>query len=727
MKTAKQLLYVFFLTVLTFSLLALATIKSIAGDDYKLWMQYMPVSDKEMLKQYRLAIKGLIFQGKSETIQIAKKETSQALFEMLCVDLPTVNTSFSDGFIVAGTPENSEIIAALNLGNKLKDAGDEGFIVTSATYKKKKCIVIAANQDIGVLYGSFHLLKLIQTHQSITNLDIVSAPKVKLRLLNHWDNLNRTVERGYAGFSIWDWHRLPGYIDTRYTDYARANASVGINGTVVSNVNANALILTEHYLIKLKALADVFRPYGIRLYLTARFSAPIEIGGLPAADPLIEDVKEWWKNKVDEIYKYIPDFGGFLVKANSEGQPGPQNYGRNHADGANMFAEILEPYGGVVMWRAFVYDDNVPVDRTMQANNEFVPLDGKLFKNVLVQVKNGLLDFQPREPYHPLFGSMPNTSLMMEFQITQEYLGFATHLVYLGTLFEECLQSDTYAKGKGSTISKIIQGKLDNHNVSGIAGVANIGTDLNWCGHPFAQANWFVYGRMAWDPDLSAETIADEWIRMTFTNDESFVSHVKEIMMKSRDITVNYMTPLGLHHIMDRSHHHGPGPWIDEAGRHDWTSVYYHRASSDGIGFDRSETGSNAVNQYYSPVKEMFGNLQECPEEYLLWFHRVKWDYITKSDKTLWEELCYRYYAGVDSVRWMRKTWNSLEGRIDNRRFNQVSMLLAIQEEEAVTWRDACLLYFQSFSNMIIPEGYEQPRHSLDYYRNIKKYFVPGI
>ncbi|MFO7657200.1 MAG: alpha-glucuronidase family glycosyl hydrolase [Bacteroidales bacterium] len=698
-----------------------------AGNDYKLWLQYSPVSSQKMLSHYRQYINELVIGGKSETIKIAEKEMSGALSKMLGVEVPVSDKATHDNILVAGTPGTSEIIQNLKLTAKLEKIGDEGYLITNTKYRGKNCLVIAANKDIGVLYGVYHFLRLLQTNSEISNLSIESSPEIKLRLLNHWDNLDRTVERGYAGFSIWDWHRLPGYIDRRYIDYARANASVGINGTVVSNVNANALILNEHYLIKLKALADVFRPYGIKLYLTARFSAPIEIGGMSTADPLNEDVKTWWKNKVKEIYSYIPDFGGFLVKANSEGQPGPQNYGRTHAEGANMLAEALSDYNGVVMWRAFVYDNNVPVDRTKQAYNEFKPLDGKLLDNVLVQVKNGPLDFQPREPFHPLFGAMPQTPLMMEFQITQEYLGFATHLVYLGPLFEECLQADTYSKGPGSTVSKVIQGTLENHRISGIAGVANIGTDLNWCGHPFAQANWYVFGRMAWNPDITSASVADEWIRMTFSNDPTFIDPVKKIMMASREITVNYMTPLGLHHIMDEGHHHGPGPWIDDAGRADWTSVYYHRADTTGVGFNRSPSGSNAVEQYFSPVREIFGEPEKCPDEYLLWFHRLKWDDVTRSGRTLWDELCYRYYAGVDSVRAMRHSWNKMENKIDADRFSKVSMLLDIQEEEAVMWRDACLLYFQTFSGLPIPAVHEQPKHTLDYYRNMKKYFVPGI
>ena len=420
-------------------------------------------------------------------------------------------------------------------------------------------------------------------------------------MLNHWDNLDRTVERGYAGFSLWDWHKLPDYLDPRYTDYARANASLGINGTVLTNVNANATSLLPEYLAKAAALAAVFRPYGIRVYLTARFSAPVEIGGLKTADPLDPVVAGWWKRKADEIYALIPDFGGFLVKANSEGQPGPQDYGRTHADGANMLADALAPHGGVVLWRAFVYSNDVPEDRAKQAYGEFQPLDGRFRPNVLVQVKNGPIDFQPREPFHPLFGAMPKTPLMMELQITKEYLGFATHLAFLGPLFEEALRADTHAKGEGSTVAKVIDGSLHGYATTGIAGVANVGTDRNWCGGVFACANWYAFGRLAWDHTLTSDRVADEWVRLTFGNDPALVAPVKEMMLGSREAVVDYMTPLGLVHLMAEGHHYGPGPWVSTARRADWNSVYYHRADANGIGFDRTASGSNAVAQYFPP------------------------------------------------------------------------------------------------------------------------------
>jgi alpha-glucuronidase len=646
---------------------------------------------------------------------------------MLGRDVPLLDAVDRDGALVAGTPAGSPAIVALGIGADLGRVGEEGFVIRSTAVAGKRATVIAANTDLGVLYGVFRFLQLLQTGHPVDALSLVEAPRIRHRVLNHWDNLNRTVERGYAGFSLWDWHKLPDYRSPRYTDYARANASVGINGTVLTNVNANATSLTAEYLAKAAALADVFRPYGIRVYLTARFSAPVEIGGLPTADPLDPAVAAWWKRKADEIYGFIPDFGGFLVKANSEGQPGPQDYARTHADGANVLADALAPHGGIVMWRAFVYASEVPDDRAKQAYNEFQPLDGSFRPNVLVQVKNGPIDFQPREPFHPLFGAMPKTPLMMELQITQEYLGFATHLVFLGPLFEEALRADTHAKGEGSTVAKVVDGSLHGYARTGVAGVANVGTDRNWCGSVFACANWYAFGRMAWDHAIGSDAVADEWIRRTFGNDPALVPPVREMMLGSREAAVDYMTPLGLHHQMAEGHHYGPGPWVSGGRRADWTSVYYHRADGAGIGFDRTASGSNAVSQYAPPVAEAFGSLDKVPERYLLWFHHASWGRRMASGLSLWEELVRHYYAGVESVRRMQATWRTVEGRVDAERYDEVRAFLSIQEQEARWWRDACVLYFQTFSGRPIPDGYERPARDLEYYRAVTKRYVPGI
>lgn len=711
-----------------FSFLILAVVLLVKAEDgYRLWLRYDRIANSQKLAQYNQFIKGWVVEGDSPTLGAAKSELQTGLNGLLGKEITALKTLQYDGMILAGTPASSPLIASLKIDDKLKKLGNEGYTVYTTTVNKKKTIVIASITDVGVLYGVFHFLRSLQTHLDISTLAIETSPKIKLRILNHWDNLDRTVERGYAGFSLWDWHKLPDYIDPRYYDYARANASVGINGTVLTNVNANALILTPDYLKKVKALADIFRTYGIKVYLTARFSAPIEMGGLKTADPLDSEVQQWWKHTVDEIYAVVPDFGGFLVKANSEGQPGPQNYKRSHADGANMLADALQPHGGVVMWRAFVYDNNVPDDRAKQAYNEFKPLDGTFRKNVIIQVKNGAIDFQPREPFHPLFGAMPKTPIMMEFQLTQEYLGFSTHLVYLPTLFKECLDSDTYAKGAGSTVAKVVDGTLDNQPISAIAGVANIGNDRNWCGHHFAQSNWYAFGRLAWNHQLTSEEIAEEWTRMTFSNEAAFVKPIKDMMIASREITVDYMTPLGLHHIMGWSHHYGPGPWIKDRQRADWTSVYYHKADTAGVGFNRTASGSNAIGQYFPEVQKVFSSTELCPEKYLLWFHHLPWNYKTKSGNPLWDELCYHYYRGADSVKWMQSTWNSLEKNVDAERFKHVQSHLTIQEKEARWWRDACVLYFQSFSKRPIPPSLPKPDRSLETIQKLSYPYAPGI
>ena len=697
-----------------------------AEDGYRLWLRYDKISNTTLLSQYKKAIASPFVLGESATIQVIKQELSTALSGLTGTNVVCNNATISTATLLFGIASNPGFIKNFSDKINLTEITGDGYAINSVTIYGKKRIIVAAKTDIGLLYGAFRFLRHLQTNQSIEYLNIVSSPLLKLRMLNHWDNLDRTVERGYAGFSLWNWHKLPVYIDKRYIDYARANASIGINAVSLTNVNANATVLTKPYLEKVKALADAFRPYGIKVFLTARFSAPAEIGGLKTADPLNDTVQTWWNDKVKEIYSVIPDFGGFVVKANSEGQPGPQNYNRNHADGANMMADAVAPFNGIIIWRAFVYSNENPEDRHKQANNEFVPLDGKFRNNVMVQVKNGAIDFQPREPFHPLFGAMSKTPLMMEFQVTQEYLGQSTNFIYLAPLFKECLESDTYARGKGSTVAKIIDGSVHPYSLTGMTGVANIGNDINWCGHPFAQSNWYALGRLAWDHQLTSEQIADEWLRMTFTNNHSFIEPIKKMMLASRENLVKYMTPLGLHHLMGTGHHYGPAPWINNLSRPEWNPAYYHKADSYGVGFDRTAKASNAVAQYATEVKTKFENTDSCPEEYLLWFHHVPWDYKMKNGETLWTELCTQYYAGVDSVRGMQKTWDSLQDKIDAERYTQVKMLLQIQEEEAVWWRNACLLYFQNFSKMPLPAGYEKPGRTLDYYKQLNFPYAPG-
>lgn len=681
-----------------------------AEDGYDLWLRYRPLPAAQ-----RPAVRAIAPSADTPTLKNARAELQRGL-DGLVGGAPS-----SDGpSILLGTPAGSPAVAALNL--PLKGAGEEGYLIRTVG----KTTVIAANSDVGVLYGVFAYLRLIQTGQGVDKLDVLSAPKVNHRLLNHWDNLDGHVERGYAGASLWDWWKLPDYKDPRYVDYARANASIGINGTVLNNVNAKADSLTAPYIAKAGALADVFRPYGIKVYLSARFSAPIEIGGLKTADPLDPGVRAFWKAKADEIYQVIPDFGGFLVKANSEGQPGPQDYGRTHVDGANMLADAVGPHGGIVMWRAFVYSHEQPDDRAKQGYSEFKPFDGQFRDNVIVQVKNGAIDFQPREPFHPLFGAMPKTNLGMEFQITKEYLGFATHLVYLGPLFEETLKSDTYAHGAGSTVAKVVDGGLDNRPLTLMAGVSNIGRDRNWSGSQFDQANWYVFGRLAWDPEASTKDIAADWAKMTFSTDPRFVAPTVDMMMGSREAAVDYMTPLGLHHQMGRSHHYGPGPWVTGGPRADWTSVYYAKAGKDGIGFDRTATGSNATAQYAPVVAKRFSDLKTVDEKELLWFHHLPWTYKLKSGQTLWDGMVTHYSRGVATVDGMGKTWAGLAPYVDPERHAQVADFLAIQRNEAQWWRDASIAYFQTFSGLPLPAGEEAPAHSLDYYEGLSFPYAPG-
>ena len=695
-----------------------------AEDGYDLWMRYRLLAP-EQVKLYGGHASQLIIGSATPTQTVTREELQRGLDGLLGHGPLLSNDITRDGAIIVGTPSSSPLIAQLKLDTK--SLGNEGYLIRSIAVNGHTATAIVGNTDVGALYGAFHFLRLLQTEQSIDHLDIRESPRLKLRVLEHWDYLNGQVERGYAGASIWDWWKLPDWRAPRYTDYARANASIGINGTVLNDVTDGATILTPTYLEKVAALADVFRPYGIRVYLSIRFSAPIEIGGLKTADPFDPQVQRWWREKADEIYRIIPDFGGFLVKANSEGQPGPEDYGRTHADGANVLADALAPHGGIVMWRTFVYSQNNPDDRAKQAYEEFKPLDGHFRANVILPVKNGPIDFQPREPFHPLFGAMPKTPLMMEFEITKEYLGFATHLVYLGPLYEEVLSADTMVHGKGSTVAKVIDGSLEGHTLTGMTGDSNIGTDRNWTGSDFNQANWYVFGRLAWNPTLSSRTIADEWVRMTFTNNNAFVKPVVDMMMRSREAVVDYMTPLGLVHIMGPGHHYGPAPWDASESRADWRPVYYHRADHQGIGFDRTNTGSDALAQYAPPVAAQFNDLKQTPEQYLLFFHHVPWDYRMRSGQTLWYELIAHYTQGVDDVKQMRETWRHMDGYIDDERYQKVATFLAIQQKEAQWWRDACIAYFQSISGLPLPSGYTPPQQSLKYYESLTFPFVPGF
>lgn len=698
----------------------LSSTSAFGEDGYELWLRYKAPPGANIQSPASVVT---LCDAPSRTLMIAIEESQRAFDQLVGITLPHSSQADSGSLILA-SPECASQSGQAEID--FSGLEQDGYRIHDRQLGDKRSVVISGQTDVAVLYGVYDYLLRTSRGEDLDGIDLVNAPSVELRLLNHWDNLDRHVERGYSGQSLWDWHRLPGYTDQRYIDYARANASIGINGTVLTNVNADSTVLTASYIEKVAALADIFRPYGIRVYLTARFSSPIELAGLETADPLDAEVQRWWRDKVDEIYAEVPDFGGFLVKANSEGQPGPQDYDRNHADGANMLADALSPHGGHLIWRAFVYSADEGEDRVKQAFNEFTRLDSSFRDTVLVQVKNGPLDFQPREPFHPMFGKMPQTPLMLEMQITKEYLGFSTHLAYLGTLWEEVLQNDTFAVGEGSSVSKIVDGSLHNYRVTGMAGVSNVGTDRNWSGSIFDQANWFTFGRMAWNPDAPTQNIAAEWAQLTFSGDADTTATIVDMMMSSREAVVDYMTPLGLTHLMGTGHHYGPAPWVDDLGRDDWTPYYYHQATKDSIGVDRSASGTNAVSQYAEPLKLRWSNPETTPDTLLLWFHRLPWDYTMQSGQTLWEELINHYDRGVAHVEWLKQSWRSLEPQIDQSRHNQVSQFLDIQLQEAKWWRDASLAYWMSVNKLEMPVGTTPPQLSLEEYKAMSFPYAPG-
>ena len=706
--------------VLGFILSAIAFSAS-AEDGSRLWLRFnKTTTDANLFSSIVTSTKSLPY-----------KEFQSAWTELKGKELAS-KTIVENGSLLIGTAKDKQI-RNLGLQKELVALGNEGYMIKSVSVNGKKATVVASLTDKGLLYGVFHLLRLVQLNEFSDQLNVKEKPSYALRILNHWDNLDGTVERGYSGHSIWNWEELPSVLSPRYQEYARANASIGINATVLNNVNASPKILSDEYLQKVKAIAGVLRPYNMRVFLSINFSSPKELGGLPTSDPLDVKVQQWWKDKANEIYKLIPDFGGFLVKANSEGLPGPMDYGRTHVDGANMLADALKPHGGIVMWRAFVYEPGD--DRAKLAYKEFINFDGKFKDNIMIQVKNGPIDFQPREPFSPLFGAMKKTPLMPELQITQEYLGHSNHLVFLSPMWEEFLKADTYCNGKGATVAKVTDGHVFGNKLSAIAGVANIGKDVNWTGHHFAQANWYAFGRLSWNNQMTSEQIADEWIKMTFTlplakettvapNSMSvadFQLSVKKMMLASHQTAVDYMMPLGLHHIFAWTHHYGPEPWCDVPGaRPDWLPKYYHNADAKGVGFDRTTSGSNAVGQYASPLKEQFNDPATCPDAYILWFHHLAWDYKMKSGRTLWDEMCYTYDKGVNDVRGFQKIWDKAEPFVDAQRFTEVQSKLRIQARDAVWWKDACLLYFQTFSKRPIPYDIERPVHNLEDLKKIK-------
>jgi alpha-glucuronidase len=665
--------------------LALVLVPAVASaeDGYRLWLRYDAVTDVARRAEYAAATRTVVVQEASDTGAAIGGELARGLSGLTGTDVRPLGelTPGTTPAVVVGTPAASPVVKALGWDADLAALGDEGFVIRTTAVAGRPLIVIASTGRMGLLYGTFDLLRRMQTSQPIDHLNVSDRPKLSLRLLDHWDNPDGTVERGYAGRSIWQWPELPDRVDPRYADYARANASIGINGAVLNNVNAKAEQLDPRYLSKAAAIATALRPYGVRVFLSVNFASPKSLGHLPTADPLDPGVAAWWRAKADEIYRLIPDFGGFLVKANSEGQPGPRDYHRTHADGANCMADALAPHGGVVMWRCFVYDDRVDPDRAKRAFKEFAPLDGHFRPNVFLQVKYGPIDFQPREMFHPLFGVMPRTPLMGEVEVTQENTGHSTSLAYLGPTWKEFLDADTFRAGPGTTIASI----LEHQPMTGIAGVANTGTDRNWCGHDFAQANWYAFGRLAWDPALSADAVADEWARQTWGNDPAVVRTATDVMGGSREAMVDYEMPIGLTHIMEGGSHYTAAPkqFAD-----------YHRAGPDGIGSDRTASGSDALAEYAPEVSRIYAEADACPDQLLLWFHHVPWDHRMHSGRTVWDELVFRYSAGVEHVKAMRGQWATLRGQVDDQRFDAVLAKLDQQVIDAGKWRDTCLSYF---------------------------------
>jgi alpha-glucuronidase len=677
-----------------------------ADDGSTLWLKYDLIQDVPVRKGYSKSIKAIVLTEKTGTSQKATNELHNALLGLLGKDISVSNA----------VNRNKALI--LKIDSKASVLSKEGFKVRQT----EKNTIITSQTDVGLLYGTFAFIRQIQTLQDISNLHITESPKMQIRMFNHWDKANGTVERGYADSSIWKWFELPERIDTHYIQYEIANASIGINAASINNVNVSSSFLTSEYLEKTKAVSEVLRPYG-KVFISVNFRYPRTLGGLEASDPLDQGMIDWWQAKTDEIHKYIPDFGGYLVKANSEGEPGPQDYGRTHADGANMLANTLKGRNGVVIWRSFVYNADINGDRFQEAYNQFKPLDGTFHEKVIVQVQNSPIDFMPREPFHPMFGAFPKTPLAMEFQITQEYLGQSTHLTHLAPMFKEVLDFDTFVKGEDSTVARIIDGSLHEYKISVVAGLANSGSDANWTGHPFGQANWHAFGRLAWNYDLSSEQITKEWTHMTLTKDKSPVNQTVDLMMNSLPTYIKYTYPLGLHHMMGEGNHFGAQPWLEKSGRPDWTSIYCHRADSEGLGFDRTGKPSNALSLYNPAVHKQWNNPTTMDLNYLMWFHHVPWDFKLSTSRTMWNEIMSRYHEGPEEVKNMQGKWKAHQPFIDSETYDNIKGRLGIQYRESINWRDACCLYFKEFSKLPLPAGLKEPDRTLEDMKTIEKIY----
>ncbi|MGY0064181.1 alpha-glucuronidase family glycosyl hydrolase [Streptomyces sp. LZ34] len=663
-------------------------------DGYDLWLRYRQVEDSAQLTRYRAALEALVWQGGGPLQQSAVDELVRGLTGLLGTRVRPRTSAPSRAALVVGTPTSSALIRELVPAADLAELGDEGYVIRRVTRRGEDFTVVAAHADRGVLYGAFHLLRLVQTRRPLEHVDLTERPAAPLRVANHWDNKNGSIERGYAGRSFFDWEKLP-QLDNRYTDYARVLASLGINGAVINNVNTPADYLAEPFLTKLAALAGVLRRYGVALYVTANFAAPIDLGGLDTADPFDPGVRSWWTKKAEEIYGKIEDFGGFLVKANSEGRPGPLDYGRTHADGANLLAGALRPYGGIVMWRSFVHDSDEKWDR--QAYLDFTPLDGKFADNAVVQIKNGPIDFQVREPAHPLFGSLPRTNSVIELQVTQEYTGHATHLCYLVPQWKEVLDFDTLKAGEGSTVARVVTGRVHSYSHFGFAGVMNFGDARNWTGSHLAAANTHGYGRLSWNPDLSAQDLAAEWTRMTFGNDPDVVKTVSALLLGSWRTYEDYTSPLGtgyLTHPPDGSvtGHFDPSPT---------TTTQFHKSNREGIGYDRTAATGNGYTKLYAPAtRDAYESLDNCPEELLLFLHHVPYTHRLDNGKTVIQHIYDTHFSGAARVADMRTDWEELRRRVDHRRFTDVRRQFGEQITKAAQWRDTLVAYWFELSRI---------------------------
>lgn len=664
-------------------------------DGANLWLRYVRIENAQVRKAYEEQFQHFMpLQADGELKEIVE-EVNLAIAGMIGKQ-PKQTEKLLDGTLVCGVYEHSPLLQKLISSADLKNLKNDGFLIRHLVSNKRNVTVVTSNSAAGVMYGAFYLIRCMQVHENLKKVDITSNPLVRLRMVNHWDNPNGSIERGYAGKSIFNWEELP-VTNQRLKLYCRSLACHGINGVVINNVNASPKMLTTEYMVKYAGLADLFRKYHIRLFISANFGSPELLGELKTADPLNSEVESWWKSRVNELYRLIPDFGGFLLKADSEGQPGPNKYGRTHSEGANMLAKLLKPRGGLVIWRAFVYGNNLDPDRAKQSYQFFKPLDGEFLDNVILQVKNGPMDFQVGEPVHPLFGALPKTNMMIEFQTTQEYTGQQVHLNYLVPHHSQVLLHDTYGKGKGSEVFKIINGELFNYTHSGITTVINFGDNANWTGHHLAQANIYGYCRLAWDPTLNVDDITTDWIRITFGHDPEVIKTIKSMLDNSYRIYESYTSPLGIGWLTDGKHY-SPAPHI--------RAKNYHMSGPKGLGYDRtSKTGSAYTSQYFEPLRSIYESVQSCPDEHLLFFHHLSYNYILKNGKPVIQHIYDSCYDGVRQVEELISQWNTIESKIDQQRYQEVMERLKVQLSEAVKWRDSLCQYYYSLSGIKDSKG----------------------